>query len=73
MVSDAFAPGHVLVVLVVALIILGPTEIPKAVRAVARVRREIAQLRARLDDGLHSLLDVDEPDLGGHLAEVDST
>lgn len=73
MVSDAFAPGHVLVVLVVALIVLGPTEIPKAVRAVVRVRREIAQLRTRLDDGLHSLLDVDEPDLGGHLAEVDST
>jgi Sec-independent protein translocase protein TatA len=39
MVSDALAPGRVLVVLLVARIVLGPTEIPKAVRTVARVRR----------------------------------
>jgi Sec-independent protein translocase protein TatA len=70
MVSDALAPGHLLVVLLVALVVLGPTEIPKAVRAVARVRRQVAQLRSRLDDGLHSLLDVDEPAPGP--AEVDS-
>jgi Sec-independent protein translocase protein TatA len=72
MVSDALAPGHVLVVLLVALIVLGPTEIPKAVRSVARLRREVTRLRARLDDGLQSLLDVDEPDRGAHPAEVDS-
>ncbi len=62
MVSDALAPGHVLVVLVVALVVLGPTEIPKAVRVVARLRRQLAQLRGHLDEGLHSLLDIDEPD-----------
>jgi Sec-independent protein translocase protein TatA len=73
MMSDALAPGHVLVVLLVALVVLGPTEIPKAVRGVARVRREVALLRTRLDEGLHSMLDVDEPGRGAHPAEVEST
>ena len=70
--SDALAPGHVLVVLLVALIVLGPTEIPKAVRTVARVRREVGRLRTRLEDALQTLVDGDETDERAHPAEVNS-
>jgi Sec-independent protein translocase protein TatA len=71
-VSDALAPGHVLVVLLVALIVLGPTEIPKAARAVARVRRDVGRLRTRLDDGLQALVGVDELDRRADPVDVDS-
>lgn len=59
---DALAPGHLLVVLLVALAVLGPSELPKIGRGIARVRREVAAVRRRLDDGVRSILDPDSWD-----------
>jgi Sec-independent protein translocase protein TatA len=56
---DALAPGHVLVVVLVALVVLGPSELPKVVRGVARFRRELVLLRRRLDDEIGSILNTD--------------
>jgi Sec-independent protein translocase protein TatA len=48
------------VVLVVALVVLGPKELPKVARTGARALRELRALRARLDEELHTILDDDE-------------
>jgi Sec-independent protein translocase protein TatA len=57
MLSGAFSPVHILVVMTVALIVLGPTELPKVVRAGTRALRELRALRARLDEEVHALFD----------------
>lgn len=54
---DALAPGHLLVVLLVALIVLGPTELPKVVRGFRRLRGQLAQLRDVLQASVDGLLD----------------
>ena len=56
----AFSPVHILIVLIVALVVLGPTELPKVARAWGRALREIRALRARLDEEFQALID-DEP------------
>jgi len=56
----AFSPVHILIVLLVALVVLGPTELPKVARAWGRALREIRALRARLDEEFQALID-DEP------------
>jgi Sec-independent protein translocase protein TatA len=61
MASGAFSPIHILIVLTVALVVLGPKELPKVVRGAAKVMRELRALRARLDEELHGMLD-DEDD-----------
>jgi TatA/E family protein of Tat protein translocase len=60
--SGALSPFHILVVLVVALIVLGPKELPKVARAGAKALRELRALRARLDEEIHGLLEEDESD-----------
>jgi TatA/E family protein of Tat protein translocase len=62
--SGALSPFHVLVVLVVALIVLGPKELPKVARAGAKALRELRALRARLDEEIHTLLEEDESGSG---------
>ncbi len=57
----AFSPVHIFIVLLVALIVLGPKELPKVARGLARALRELRALRARLDEEFHLLLDEDEP------------
>lgn len=57
----AFSPVHIFIVLLVALIVLGPTELPKVARAGARLLRELRALRARLDEEFQLLLEDDEP------------
>jgi TatA/E family protein of Tat protein translocase len=58
--AGAFSPVHILIVLTVALIVLGPKELPKVARGMARALRELRALRARLDEEFQLLLD-DEP------------
>ncbi len=56
----AFSPVHIFVVLVVALIVLGPKELPKVARGLGRALRELRALRARLDEEFQLLLDDDD-------------
>jgi|GEM_PF-3205900 len=56
----AFSPVHIFVVLLVALIVLGPKELPKVARGLARALRELRALRARLDEEFQLLLDDDD-------------
>ena len=63
MAPGAFSPAHILIVLTVALIVLGPKELPKVVRAGAKAMRELRALRARLDEELHTLVDDEDDDL----------
>ena len=60
--TGLFSPVHILIVLTVALIVLGPQELPKVARSTAKVLRELRALRARLDEELHVLIDDDDPD-----------
>jgi Tat protein translocase TatB subunit len=64
MAPGAFSPAHILIVLTVALIVLGPKELPKVVRAAAKAMRELRALRARLDEELHDMLDDEEAQPG---------
>jgi Sec-independent protein translocase protein TatA len=60
--TGLFSPVHILIVLTVALIVLGPQELPKVARSTAKVLRELRALRARLDEEIHLLIDDDAPD-----------
>lgn len=60
MAPGAFSPAHILIVLTVALIVLGPKELPKVVRAAAKAMRELRALRARLDEEIHAILDDED-------------
>jgi len=64
--SGALSPVHILIVATVALIVLGPEELPKVAKRAGRLLRELRALRARLDEEIHSLLDEDDagPDGG---------
>ena len=59
--SGALSPVHILIVATVALIVLGPEELPKAARRAGRLLRELRALRARLDEEIHTLLEDEEP------------
>jgi len=60
--TGLFSPVHILIVLTVALIVLGPQELPKVARSTGKVLRELRALRARLDEEIQQLIDDDEPD-----------
>ena len=62
MAPGAFSPAHILIVMTVALIVLGPKELPKLVRAGAKIMRDLRALRARLDEEIHAMLDEDAAD-----------
>jgi Sec-independent protein translocase protein TatA len=64
MAPGAFSPIHILIVLTVALLVLGPKELPKVVRGGAKIMRDLRALRARLDEELHSMLDEDDAEHG---------
>jgi len=59
--TGLFSPVHILIVLTVALIVLGPQELPKVARSTGKVLRELRALRARLDEEIHGMID-DDPD-----------
>jgi len=71
MAPGAFSPIHILIVLTVALLVLGPKELPKLVRAGAKIMRDLRALRARLDEELHAMLDEDDAAIGHEVAMDD--
>ena len=50
-----FSPLHWLIVAVVALLVLGPKEIPNAARTFGRVIRQIREVRDSLTADLHGV------------------
>ena len=57
------APGplELMVILVVALIVLGPQKLPEAARSVGRGMRELKQSLSGDDDGRDEAYDYEEP------------
>jgi TatA/E family protein of Tat protein translocase len=53
--DGAFSPLHILVVALVALLVLGPDQLPKAARSFGRGIRELRRVQAHLS---HELRDV---------------
>jgi Sec-independent protein translocase protein TatA len=60
--DGAFSPLHWLIVGVVALLVLGPDQLPKVARQAARLHRELAQVREHLSSELRDV--VAEFDIG---------
>jgi TatA/E family protein of Tat protein translocase len=56
-VEGLFAPWHILVVLVIALLVLGPKELPRAGRQFARTVGEVRRFREALQREAHGLFD----------------
>jgi Sec-independent protein translocase protein TatA len=57
---SAASPGHLLVVLAVALLVLGPTELPRLLRAISQMRRQLRALQAHLNQELHDVLEPND-------------
>ena len=57
------APGplELMVILVIALIVLGPQKLPEAARSVGRGMRELKESLTADDDGRDDAYDYDEP------------
>ena len=63
MFDGAFSPLHWLIIAVVALLVLGPKEIPKAARELGKVMRFIREARSTLTDEVERVLhSATEPD-----------
>jgi sec-independent protein translocase protein TatA len=75
-VEGLFAPWHILIVLVVALLVLGPSKLPEAGRQVGRGLAELKKFRAAIDDDVRGFLGHDEhdppPSSGGELPPADT-
>ena len=56
------APWHILIVLVVALLVLGPSKLPEVGRQVGRGLAELRKFRESLDDDIRGFLGHDEDD-----------
>ena len=61
--DGAFSPLHWLIVAVIALVVLGPEELPKLAKMAGRAYREFARVRHHLSSGLRDV--VSDFDLGG--------
>jgi sec-independent protein translocase protein TatA len=63
-VEGLFAPWHILIVLVVALLVLGPSKLPEVGRQLGRGLAEFRKFRDSFDDDLRGFLghDEDEPE-----------
>ncbi|HYV60730.1 MAG TPA: twin-arginine translocase TatA/TatE family subunit [Acidimicrobiia bacterium] len=55
-----FAPWHLLIVLVVALLVFGPSKLPEVGRQVGRGLTELRKFRASFDDEVRGFLGHDE-------------
>jgi Tat protein translocase TatB subunit len=56
-----FAPTHILVILIVALLVLGPKELPRAARQLARVVGDVRRFADALRDEARTALgDLEE-------------
>jgi Sec-independent protein translocase protein TatA len=56
---SAASPGHILVVLVVALLVLGPSELPKVLRAISQMRRQLRTVQAHLNREIQDAFESD--------------
>jgi sec-independent protein translocase protein TatA len=60
--DGAFSPIHILIVLVVALLVLGPEELPKVARQVGRGLKEFRRVQLHLRTELRDVVnDFDSP------------
>jgi sec-independent protein translocase protein TatA len=55
----SLGPAEIMVVLVVALIVLGPNRLPEAGRQLGRAMREVRHWSTRLQDEVRSTLDAE--------------
>ena len=51
------SPGHLLVVLAVALLVLGPTELPRLLGAISKMRCQLRALQGHLTQEIHEVLE----------------
>ena len=58
----SLGPAEILVVLIVALIVLGPERLPKAARQLGKAVGEVRRWSSTVQDDLRSALDADEED-----------
>ena len=61
--AGGFSPLHLLIVAVVALVVLGPEELPKLAKMAGRAYRDFARMRHHLSSELRDV--VSDFDLGG--------
>jgi sec-independent protein translocase protein TatA len=59
-VPSSLGPAEILVILVVALIVLGPTRLPQAARQVGKAIAEVRRWSSTVEGELRSALDVDD-------------
>lgn len=69
-----FAPWHILIVLVVALLVLGPSKLPEVGRQVGRGLAELRKFREAFDDDIRGFLGhhEDEPSTPDELSPPDN-
>jgi TatA/E family protein of Tat protein translocase len=61
-VEGLLAPWHILIVLVVALLVLGPSKLPEVGRQVGRGLSELRKFRESFDDDIRGFLGHDQDD-----------
>ena len=54
------SPFHLLVVLMVALVVLGPEQLPEALRKLGRFLGEVRQWWAGLQEGMNNLIVIEQ-------------
>ena len=55
-------PAEILVVVLVGLLVFGPTRLPEMARQVGHGLRELKKIQSAVKDELSSVLDADEPE-----------
>jgi Sec-independent protein translocase protein TatA len=63
--SGALSPYHILIVALVALLVLGPAELPKMVRTASRLIGQVRTFRKSLEQELRTVLDDEGSTNGG--------
>ena len=66
-------PAEILVVLVIALLVFGPTRLPEVGRQVGRAMREIRKFQHTISRDVHEVFSDDEPRDVAHAAEPPPT
>jgi Sec-independent protein translocase protein TatA len=59
---DIFQPTHLLFVLLVALVVLGPKRLGQTSRSIGRTLRSIQEYKDEFKEGLLGMAEEDEPD-----------
>jgi TatA/E family protein of Tat protein translocase len=66
-------PAEILVVLVIALLVFGPTRLPEVGRQVGRAMKEIRKFQRTVTRDVHEVLNADEPQDATRAAEPPPT